>query len=303
MQINLEDRLNQLPNNLESVKTSYPGLWHCVTEEWARSSSGNYAWLTYSANYLLACGDFKWAIDPFSMTNRIPGMGSLNYLRDLASLSLVVLTHEHNDHLDLELLSALDQAKIQWVIPEFLIEKVNNLLKIPQNNIILPVPGTQLHLDPIQLTPFNSLHFRDTNGVPETGYLIEFGNRRWLFPGDVRNYEFAKLPDFGKLDGVFAHLWLGKSCAQDETPQFLEDFCDFFSAFDTEKVIITHMYEYGRNVSNLWNEYHFDMVKTGLHKRKPNLIIEKALMGDRIVLNYLENSWRIGDDENLEIVD
>lgn len=287
MQINLENRLDQISRNLENAKSSYPDLWQRVTDAWAGSSTGDYVWLTYSANYLLACGDFKWAIDPFSMSSRIQGMDPQNYQRDLARLSLIVLTHEHNDHLDLELLSALDPIKIQWVIPQYLIEKVGNLIEITQENMTLPFSGTPLHMGPVTLTPFDSLHFHETNGVPETGYLLEVSNKRWLFPGDVRNYDYKKLPDFGKLDGVFAHLWMGKSKALDEIPPYLDDFCDFFSAFDTQRLVVTHMNEYGRDGSNLWSELHFKMVKTSIQTRKPNLVITKALMGDRIDLNNL----------------
>jgi len=55
------------------------------------------------------------------------------------------------------------------------------------------------------------------------GYLAEFGTKRWLFPGDTRSYNFEKLPDFGKLDGVIAHVWLGKTEAMQANPSLITE--------------------------------------------------------------------------------
>ena len=61
------------------------------------------------------------------------------------------------------------------------------------------------------LTPFDGLHIHGEHGVPAMGYLAEFSKKRWLFPGDTREFDFSKLPDFGELDDVIGHLWLGKA--------------------------------------------------------------------------------------------
>lgn len=58
----------------------------------------------------------------------------------------------------------------------------------------------------LQLLPFDSLHLRVESGVPETCYLVRFTGRRWLFPADIRNYDFEALQSFGGLNRVIAHL-------------------------------------------------------------------------------------------------
>ncbi len=50
-------------------------------------------------------------------------------------------------------------------------------------------------------------------GVPATASLVEFNGKRWLFPGDTRNYHTGSLPSFGPVDGLVAHMWLGRGCA------------------------------------------------------------------------------------------
>ena len=39
----------------------YPGLWKRMTFEWRAENDRDYAWLTYSANYLLRTAGIRWA--------------------------------------------------------------------------------------------------------------------------------------------------------------------------------------------------------------------------------------------------
>ena len=148
--------------------------------------------------------------------------------RDLDRLQLIVLSHAHNDHLDQNLISALQGLPLRWVIPEFMLDTVMKAASIPSERIIVPKPGSRICIEGLTLTPFEGLHIREQNGIPEMGYLAEFGGYRWLFPGDTRLFDNSRLPDFGRLDGVFAHLWLGKAGAQIDPPPMLDEFCDVF---------------------------------------------------------------------------
>ncbi len=116
------------------------------------------------------------------------------------------------------------------------------------------------------------------------GYLAEFNHKRWLFPGDTRTFDFSQLPAFGDLDGVVAHLWLGKGEALVERPPKLQEFCDFFSQFKTNHLIITHLYEYGRDLSERWDLHHFKMVKSNLQRLSPEMKIIAGLMGEQFEL-------------------
>jgi hypothetical protein len=279
------DRRGEIENDLTSARTGYGELWNRITSNWRDSTTGNHAWLTYSANYMLSCRGYKWALDPFSMSSRVGGVYAPDYLADLAPLSLVVLTHEHNDHLDLNLVRALMDADIEWVIPANMQELLKNAGALPGRRVITPAAGEAIVRGPIRLIPFESLHIHGKYGVPETGYLVEMDDARWLFPGDIRDYDRSRLLDFGRLDGTVAHLWLGKARALEEEPPLLQAFCDFHAGLGPEQLFISHMNEFGRDERDLWREEHFQQVKAALSQRKPNMRVEKYLMGDRMDLD------------------
>jgi hypothetical protein len=262
----------------------YPGVWKYIIDEWNSEISGNSAWLTYSANYLLQTAGVRWAIDPFSMSTRLTGIPVPDYAHDLQKIELVVLTHAHNDHLDLNLIRAIASLPIQWVIPEDMVDLVMAKTALNKERIIIPKPGQVIKFKNLSLTPFASLHFHAHGGVEETGYLVNFEEKKWLFPGDIRDFNPKRLPVFGGIDGVFAHLWLGKACALKEEPPFLDDFCTFFTYFSPKRIIVTHLNEFGRDETELWNETHFDRVKQRFAKVAPLVKVEMALMGARVKL-------------------
>jgi len=136
------------------------------------------------------------------------------------------------------------------------------------------------------LTPFNALHFsvKCLHGVPEMGYLAEFSGKRWLFPGDTRNYDIKALPDFGKLDGVLAHCWLGRGKALQPDENIVSEFCQFYRSLDTARVIVTHLHDFGRGPDDFWGRNHFRLIKKHYNKLSPGAALGYALMGSRITL-------------------
>lgn len=277
-------RRQEIQRDLQEAGAGYPGLWSQITRAWRDQVDGNFAWLTYAANYLFSFNGFKWALDPFSMSCRVRGVPAPDYRRDLAALSLIVLTHVHNDHLDLSLVRQLANTSVQWVIPPYVLEKIEAEVILPREQVIVPRAGEEIEFGPLQLLPFESLHMNGVHGVPETGYLVKFDDQRWLFPGDIRMYHFDRLPLFDRLDGVVAHLWLGKAQAMEEKPPLLQAFCDFFIRFNARRLVITHLNEFGRDERDLWCERHFELVREEFTRRSPDFQVEKAVMGDRIVL-------------------
>lgn len=275
--------MEEFEHQLRKAIKNYPAMWTRIISEW-KSSQEDRFWLTYSANYLLNTAGVKWAIDPYSLFTRIEGGEQPNFFEDLRSLPLVVLSHSHSDHLDLNLIAALRDLPIQWVIPDFLLDRIRTEADLAPEKIIIPRPEKGLRIDNLIITPFEGLHIHGDHGVPAMGYLAEFSEKRWLFPGDTRTFNFSKLPDFGKLDGVVGHLWLGKAEALEFRPSKLKDFCDFFSQFTTKQLIITHLREYGRKSNELWDLHHFKLVRTHIHELMPELSVMAALMGESIDL-------------------
>lgn len=267
-----------------------------MTFEWRAENDRDYAWLTYSANYLLRTAGIRWAIDPLTLHTRLPEASLPDIAADLRGMDFVLLTHHHADHLDLKLIQALKDEPILWVIPGFLLNRVREKTDLSQSKVIIPEEGKKLKINGIAITPFKSPHWEmipspgldgagfQRKGVPEMGYLVEFQGSRWLFPGDIRTYDRSLVPGFPKLNGVFAHIWLGRSQALQEKPPLLEAYCDFFSRMDTARIILTHLEELHRPPQELWDRKHAEMVKERLTALRPNLEIAIACMGDRVEL-------------------
>ncbi len=268
---------------------AFPARWHRMIVEWARQDTSDRAWLMYSANYLFRTAGVRWALDPLSMRQRLPTAPRVD-LSALVILDYVVLTHRHADHLDLNLLTRLCDFPAQWIVPEFLLDSVRTIDR-PHKPVIVARPMEPLRLGGLTLTPFEGNHWetspgypQDLRGLPAMGYLAEFNGRRWLLPGDTRTYDTSKLPDFGQVDGLMAHIWLGRSQALKEQPALLEDFCRYCLAAHADRVVITHLQEVGRRLEEFWDVQHYNMVKKRLLELQPLLPVASALMGDSIDL-------------------
>ena len=267
----------------------YPHLWAHMISQW-RQPGDDRAWLIYAANYLFRTGGLRWALDPLTLRQRLPGAPEVDPA-GLRELSFVLLTHRHADHLDLDLIRALRPYPIRWVIPEFLLPQIIEQVGLLESQVSVPRPLQPIAIGNITITPFDGLHWEPLpsaggtpRGVPAMGYLVEFSGRRWLFPGDVRNYDLRLLPDFGPLDGVFAHLWLGRGTALQDAPPLLEVFCAFFAHLPTRRLVVTHLHELGRLAEEYWDERHYQAVAARLHQLNPNLRVEPALLGRSLAL-------------------
>ena len=283
------DLLARMEAAKTDLKKKYPSLWHRMVMEWTRQETSDRAWLMYSANYLFRTGGVRWALDPITLRHRHPEASRVD-LDPLVMLDYVVLSHRHADHIDLNLLTRLCDFPAQWIMPEFLYDLVRTIER-PRRRAIFAKPMETLELGGLRLTPFEGNHWEtspgypgDQRGVPSMGYLAEFNGRRWLLPGDTRTYDTSKLPDFGQVDGLLAHIWLGRSQALKEQPALLDDFCRYCLAAHADRVVITHLQEVGRRLEEFWDLQHYDMVKQRLLELQPLLPVSSALMGDAIDL-------------------
>ena len=249
-----------------------------MIEQWQAAES-DAAWLTYSANYLLHTAGVHWALDPLSLFSRLLLPNPMNFAKDLAPLDAVVLSHRHADHLDLELLSGLVDLPTLWIVPEFMLEEVQIIFRGKTPRMINPQPGVPIQIKDLILTPFEGLHFRNGNGVPEMGYLAEFSGRRWAFPGDTRIFPPQSLTKLGSLDGIFAHLWLGKKCALQQNPALLEEFCSFFIIPAPHQLVVTHLHELARKPEDFWDTSHFSQVFAKCQELNPEVMVTAAMMG------------------------
>jgi L-ascorbate metabolism protein UlaG (beta-lactamase superfamily) len=245
----------------------------------------------YSANYLFRTQGVRWAMDPLRLNHRLSQAPAMDVARDLQDLDFVLLTHHHDDHLDLGLLRMLRHLPIWWVVPEAILPLVQKEAGLPAERILVPKPLQPIELFGFRITPFDGLHWEDApdypdgrRGVPATGYLVELGEKRWLFPGDTRRYDPTGLPTFGPVDIFFAHLWLGRGAALQSHLPMMGDFCRFCLAFQPRRIILTHLEEWGRKASDFWDLKPARLVVSVLKKLAPFLPVEIAGTGDEILL-------------------
>jgi L-ascorbate metabolism protein UlaG (beta-lactamase superfamily) len=280
-----QEQLNR--RRIEAIQL-YPALWSKLIAEWKTPDPEDRVWLTYSANYLFRTDNVRWAIDPLTLNWRIKDASSVDVTQDLSPLSFVLLTHGHEDHLDLDVLSALRDLPVTWVVPEFLLSKVEQA-GLRAESIIIPLALTPFELDGIRILPFDGLHWETTpdgslKEVSAMGYQIECHGRRWLFPGDTRTYNPSQLPAFDSVDTIFAHLWLGRGSALMDKPPLVDSFCRFFLDLKPRRLILTHLNEFGRDASDHWDESHAQLICSTLCKMLASLPVKSLQMGNSVLL-------------------
>jgi hypothetical protein len=160
---------------------------------------------------------------------------------------------------------------------------------LPPENIIVPGHLKPIELNGIRILPFTGLHWETTpreirKGVPAIGYLIELNRKRWLFPGDTRTYDASQFPDFGPVDLLFAHLWLGQGCALMEEPPLTDAFCKFCLDLKPRKIALTHLNEFGRDANDLWDESHAEKICFRLQRFAANTPVIALQMGESVLL-------------------
>ena len=286
------DLYSKKQKEINRIKTrmlkNYPAIWSKIIRQFQKPGSKDRAWLTYSANYLFRTKNVRWAIDPFTLKARLSAAEDVDIASDLASLSFVLLTHNHADHLDLGLIHALRETSIHWVVPFPMLENVINS-GIKPEFITVPEPSVPIKIENMVITPFDGLHFHKNKtgerlGVPATGYLVEQEQKRWLFPGDTRNFQSDLVPSFGPVDMVFAHLWLGKASALLNSGWLLDKFCQFYLALNPERITITHLSELGRDANDFWDVSHAKIIKTRFSELSPETDIAIGLIGQQFDL-------------------
>lgn len=292
MQNIIIDRSPKQISRIEDRKNAaacYPEQFASIVAEWSSPGQDDRAWLIYSANYLFRTAGVRWALDPLTLRRRVPETPPINLEHAFDQLQFVLLTHRHADHLDVDLLRSLRHLPIHWVIPEFLLPEVQSTVGLPLDQISVPHPLQSFILCGIQIFPFSGLHFDvsadgKTHGVPAMAYLVVFNGKRWLFPGDTRNFRSDLLPPLGPLDGLFAHIWLGRGCALQDHPPLLDDFCRFCIDLQPKRLVLTHLEEFGREAEDYWDEQHAKKIISRCKSLSPQISITPAYTGDRVIL-------------------
>ncbi len=270
----------------QAAVARYPQLWADMIAAW-KSPGSDAAWLMYSANYLFRTGGVRWAIDPLSLHARLHIAPVMALRRDLEGLQFVLLTHAHKDHLDLELIAALKDLPLTWVVPDVLAPLIQGQAGLTSRQMLIPRLGEPVYLSGLTIVPFAGQHLvpnpdGTSRGLPEVGYLVEGASGRLLFPGDVRIYDARLFPKFEDVDVLFAHLWLGRGLALVDRPEITRAFCQFCADLLPRRVLVTHLREFGRDANDFLDEEHISRVQMIFESDYDYLRTAPADMGAKV---------------------
>jgi L-ascorbate metabolism protein UlaG (beta-lactamase superfamily) len=173
---------------------------------------------------MLKFGDKIIHVDPYSK------------LADYAKLpkaDLILITHEHQDHLDLQALRQVISPKTTVLLTEKCAEKMPGGI-IMKNGDIRNVGGITVEAVPA----YNIVHKRDT-GQPYhpkgagNGYLLTFADKRLYIAGDTEN-----IPEMSRLKGIDI-AFLPMNLPYTMTPEMVADAARSF------KPKVLYPYHYG----------------------------------------------------------
>ena len=166
-------------------------------------------------------------VDPFS--------GLANYSK-LPQADMVLLTHEHRDHLDLKALEKVRTNKTKIILTKNCTQQVKGGI-ILQNGDVTTVDGLKIEAVPA----YNIVHMR-SEGVPYhpkgngNGYVITFGDKRIYVAGDTE--DTPEMKQLKEIDIAFLPMNLPYTM----TPEMVADAAKAFKP----KVLYPYHYHFGK---------------------------------------------------------
>jgi L-ascorbate metabolism protein UlaG (beta-lactamase superfamily) len=163
-------------------------------------------------------------VDPFSRV--------ADYSK-LPQADLILLTHEHGDHLDLKALESLRTAKTKIILTENCARQVKGGI-IMRNGEVQTVDGLKIEAVPA----YNLVHMR-SEGVAfhprgvGNGYVISFGDKKIYLAGDTEN--IPEMKNLKNIDCAFLPMNLPYTM----TPEMAADAAKMF------KPKVLYPYHYG----------------------------------------------------------
>lgn len=274
----------------EWILENYSLIWKQITSEYRQANDTNTVWLMDAANYLFRTAGIGWTVDPVYCAPSVSAPD--NAADNLQGLDLVLLTHLHGDHFDASLLKQLClRENLVIAVPEFMSEALLSAVDVVNCDLRIVSSGNIITVGNLKATAFDSIHFDEpadsgeTMGCSELGWLIEVNEKRILMPGDIRNYNLNhQLPNFGHIDWLFAHLWLGRGKAMTFEEDDLNNFCRFVGHFQADNLCFTHLHEISRNPEDYWSFTHAGLAMDRLLAIHPETRTMAARTGQRINL-------------------
>ena len=152
---------------------------------------------------------------------------------ELPEADIILITHEHRDHLDLQALASVRTARTAVVLTETCTRQVEDGI-VMQNGDVHIVQGVHVEAVPA----YNLVHKRES-GQPfhprgvGNGYIVTFGDKRVYVAGDTEN-----IPEMKKLQGIHC-AFLPMNLPYTMTPEMVADAAKAFQPS------ILYPYHYG----------------------------------------------------------
>ncbi|NIO03893.1 MAG: MBL fold metallo-hydrolase, partial [Proteobacteria bacterium] len=136
----------------------------------------------------------------FSFGGKVIHVDPFSRVADYAKLpkaDVILVTHEHRDHLDLKALNTVRTEKTVLILTETCAKQVQGGI-VMKNGDVESIEGLKIEAVPA----YNIIHKRD-NGQPfhpkgiGNGYIITFGDKRVYVAGDTEN-----IPEMRELRGI-----------------------------------------------------------------------------------------------------
>jgi len=147
---------------------------------------------------------------------------------------LILVTHEHGDHLDAEALKLISTDNTKLVLTQICYDRIKQGI-VMKNGDVKTVQGFKIEAVPA----YNIVHKRD-NGTPfhpkgnGNGYIITFGDKRVYVAGDTENTPEMKV--LKNIDIAFLPMNLPYTM----TPEMVADAAKAF------KPMVLYPYHYGK---------------------------------------------------------
>ncbi len=173
----------------------------------------------------------------FAFGGKIIHVDPFSRLADYSKLpqaDLILLTHEHRDHLDLKALDRLRTDRTKIILTENCAQQVKGGI-IMQNGDVKTIDGLKIEAVPA----YNLVHMR-SEGVPYhpqgngNGYVITFGDKRIYVAGDTEN-----IPEMKQLRDI-DYAFLPMNLPYTMTPEMVADAAKAF------KPRVLYPYHYGK---------------------------------------------------------
>ena len=264
----------------DEMRLRYDGCFRRALEVFDKKE-GCYGTLIAPSSYLFSTNGYKWAMDvSFLMLYNLAETPS--HVREyLGDIDCMILTHAHGDHMEKRTIRALSDTNINWVVPEFLVEKILSFGVRPEKITVVRA-GDEISVGPLSIRVLEGKHFRPGTraGLDAVGYLISAdGAPSLAFPGDVRDYRVTEGEELN-ADHCFAHVWLTDNALDPEMyiPKSRE-FAEFMLSHSHRSILLAHL-NTERVEDKRWTIYHARIASNAILEKSPETVVRVPRYGE-----------------------